>query len=403
MNINRFFKISRVVKTNFNSKIENKLLHINSKKKATSKLKSLKPTYKPNKTVNKIEKLIKEEEEEERFGVLNNDTQKKSNNLFSNIDNLLKINQKNQKNKTSLKTKEYVFGKHSVKSALISNKRKIYEKVYIHNCNDKGLRAILQSRPEIQVIESTKQSLNRLSNNGVHNGVVLETSPLFIETINFLGFCDQNKGEYTCNIVDVKTNTCINIQKKYYQNHGENEDKKNPVGLYLDEITDPQNMGSLIRTAFFFGIDFIVVPSLNSASLGSTANKASAGALDLSEIYKTDNYCDFLNNSKKNGWTIISTNLTKSSANDDSLSIGNNSLTKFVDINKLSYIHDKTPILLIMGSEGLGVKEKIKNISDYFVSVKKFTNNELDPFSIVDSLNVGVAAGIIIEKILKNN
>ncbi|KAJ3049299.1 Ribose methyltransferase, partial [Rhizophlyctis rosea] len=86
----------------------------------------------------------------------------------------------------------------------------------------------------------------------------------------------------------------------------------------LDQIADPQNLGSILRTAHFFDIDGIVMTERESAPLSPTTSKSSAGALEhLSNIYTTPHLPKFLSQSSQNGWTIFGTDLNS----DKTLSI----------------------------------------------------------------------------------
>ena len=145
-----------------------------------------------------------------------------------------------------------------------------------------------------------------------------------------------------------------------------------PLSLYLDEITDPQNMGSILRSAYFFGVDFIVVPNHSTAKLGPVANKASAGALDLIDIYQTGSSLKFIDSVRQNGWHVISTSGrptggTKSkeiihAENDADVDVDvdvdqPHLKNKFIELQDLRTILKKTPVMLIIGSEGSGVEQ----------------------------------------------
>jgi len=58
-----------------------------------------------------------------------------------------------------------------------------------------------------------------------------------------------------------------------------------PVWLALDEVVDPQNLGAIMRTAMFMGVDGVIVCHKNSAPLSAVASKASAGALEERPTY----------------------------------------------------------------------------------------------------------------------
>lgn len=275
---------------------------------------------------------------------------------------------------------EFVYGTHSVKAVLTANKRASYSKLYVYNCKDKGLIELATKHGIRVKYCDLNQELARLTKNGVHNGVVLETMKLPIKTIESLGECSENK--YEISLFE-------NENDEHATSKRQNVTRKvsYPLGLYLDRITDPQNMGNIIRSAFFFGVDFIVVPEENTAKLGSVANKASAGSLDLMNIYQCSQTVPFIETIRENGWSVIST-----SGKDSTDPLEANLKNKFVELNELLLILTQSPVLLVIGSEGYGIDNNIKVRSDFLVALEKGRDDD----DIVDSLNVGVASGILI-------
>lgn len=67
--------------------------------------------------------------------------------------------------------------------------------------------------------------------------------------------------------------------------------------------------------------------------------------------------------------------------------------SKFIDLEDLQIILRKSPIMLVIGSEGEGVRTNVKLRSDYLVGIPKYRSDDV----IVDSLNVGVATGVILQ------
>ncbi|KAK6458000.1 Alpha/beta knot methyltransferase [Scheffersomyces xylosifermentans] len=298
---------------------------------------------------------------------------------------------------------EYVYGTHSVKSALEANKRSSYNKLYVHNCPDKQLIKIAESKYGVKVIEkATKNDLNILCNNGVHNGVVLETKSLEFESIHSLGECRDNK--YKVSVFEELDDTTQEKVKRVARVDEEEPTSKYPLGLFLDGITDPQNMGGIIRSAYYFGVDFIVVPTSNTARLGPVANKASVGSLDLMDIYECESSLRFIDNSRKNGWSVISTSAKPTAEELKELKskherVEEHLKNKYIGMDELPEVLSKTPVLLVMGSEGEGIRTHMKLRSDFLVGIEKGRKND----EIVDSLNVSVASGILISKCLESS
>ena len=77
--------------------------------------------------------------------------------------------------------------------------------------------------------------------------------------------------------------------------------KEDPFVLILDSIEDPHNLGSIIRTAETAGVHGIIIPKRRAASVNSTVNKASAGAVEYMKIARVTNITDAINKLKEEG------------------------------------------------------------------------------------------------------
>ena len=151
--------------------------------------------------------------------------------------------------------------------------------------------------------------------------------------------------------------------------------KENEIGnklLILDNIQDPGNLGTIIRSAVAFNIDTIVL-SIDTVDLyNDKVIRSSEGMIFNINIIKRD-LNSFIKELKNNDYEIIGTNVSK----------GN-------DINNIN-LNNKFAIL--MGNEGTGLKVELQELCDVFLYIKM---NEL-----CESLNVGVATSIILYEIAK--
>ena len=136
--------------------------------------------------------------------------------------------------------------------------------------------------------------------------------------------------------------------------------------VVLDSITDPHNVGAIIRSADQFGVDAVIVPQRHSAGDVQTIGKTSAGASAWVPIIHTVNLVRTVEQLKKSGFWVFGAEA------------GGSPLTE-------TMFPDKT--LLIMGSEGSGISRLLKQSCDSFTAIS--THGKLD------SLNVSVAAGIL--------
>ena len=147
---------------------------------------------------------------------------------------------------------------------------------------------------------------------------------------------------------------------------------KKPIVL-LDEITDPHNVGAIIRTIACAGGAGVVIPESNSCLITPSVRKVASGGLKDVMVVKTPNLKDAINELKQNGYLIVGS-----------------ALLNALDYKTLDY-PNKTA--LIMGSEDKGISPTILKKCDQIVKIPvKGT---------VDSLNVSVATGILLYEIIK--
>ena len=143
--------------------------------------------------------------------------------------------------------------------------------------------------------------------------------------------------------------------------------------LILDGITDPQNLGTLIRTAHCCGANGVIIPENRSASVTGTVIKASAGAANHTPIARVVNLSNAIDYLKEQGFWIYGTDPAAGK-----------------DFGSFEY---DGHIGLVMGSEGTGMRPLIRRKCDFRLSIP--TKGK------IDSLNVSVAAGIILYEILR--
>ncbi|MGE5480757.1 MAG: 23S rRNA (guanosine(2251)-2'-O)-methyltransferase RlmB [Chloroflexota bacterium] len=149
--------------------------------------------------------------------------------------------------------------------------------------------------------------------------------------------------------------------------------EKNPILVALDEIADPHNLGAIARSAEGCGVAGLVLPERNSAPVTPAAIKVSAGALEHLPVAHIGNLAQALSKLKEAGfWTVG----TDGSARDF----------------YTAPIYDK-PIVLIIGSEGKGIRPGIAKQCDHLVKIPMRGK--------VTSLNASVSAGVVLFEILR--
>ena len=149
--------------------------------------------------------------------------------------------------------------------------------------------------------------------------------------------------------------------------------KEDPFILILDGIEDPHNLGSIIRTAETAGIHGVIIPKRRAASVNSTVNKVSAGAVEHMKIARVTNISEAIDKLKKEGLWICGTD---------------------INTEKYYYNQDLTGALgIVIGNEGKGMSEKVKKNCDFLVKIPMKGK--------VTSLNAAVSTGIIVYESVK--
>ena len=148
---------------------------------------------------------------------------------------------------------------------------------------------------------------------------------------------------------------------------------EDPFVLILDGIEDPHNLGSIIRTAETAGVHGIIIPKRRAASVNSTVNKTSAGAVEHMKITRVTNISDTIEELKQAGLWICGTDISA---------------------EKYYYNQDLTgPLGIVIGNEGKGISEKVKKNCDFNVKIPMKGK--------VTSLNAAVSTGIIVYEAVK--
>ncbi|GFP86743.1 rRNA methyltransferase 1 mitochondrial [Phtheirospermum japonicum] len=278
---------------------------------------------------------------------------------------------------------EGIYGVGPVLAALSSGRREFYA-LYVQEGLDlttnnkkkkdkKGFEKILKMSHKIGLIkkEVSKHDLNMIVDNRPHQGLVLDASPLEMVGIKELDPVSVDGG-------------------------GE----KGPLWLALDEVTDPQNLGAIIRSAYYFGACGVVLCAKNSAPLSGVVSKASAGSLELMELRSCKNMMQFLASSAGNGWRVLGGSVSGRAV-------------------ALSDVVPGEPTILVLGSEGTGLRPLVErsctqliripgnrpvdlvgNGDDEDVEGGEDTGREFRSFLAVESLNVSVAAGVMLNHLI---
>ena len=148
--------------------------------------------------------------------------------------------------------------------------------------------------------------------------------------------------------------------------------QEKPFIIICDEITDPHNLGAIIRTANAVGAHGVVIPKNRAVGVNAVVFKTSAGAAAHTLIAKVGNLTQAINELKEQGVWVMGADM------------GGNEM----------YKEDfKGPIALVVGSEGKGISKKVRENCDFTVSIPMKGE--------INSLNASVAASVIMYEVLR--
>ncbi|MXZ50820.1 MAG: 23S rRNA (guanosine(2251)-2'-O)-methyltransferase RlmB [Rhodobacteraceae bacterium] len=238
-------------------------------------------------------------------------------------------------NRKKARNRYWVFGYHPVKAALLNPNRVFHRLILTQNAANKlqkDMGTLDHLKPEIR---SSKFIADLLGSDATHQGFALEVEPL---------------PEYGLSSLDL---TDVTFK---------------PVVL-LDQVTDPQNVGAILRsTEAFFG-KAVITTSRNTPVESGVLAKASSGAIERIPLIRVSNLSVAMKALKDKGCWLIGLD----PLGEDELE---NVLQATSDVN----------IGFVMGAEGRGLRESVRNQCDYLA---KITIN-----STIDSLNVSNATSI---------
>jgi 23S rRNA (guanosine2251-2'-O)-methyltransferase len=171
----------------------------------------------------------------------------------------------------------------------------------------------------------------------------------------------------------VHQGVALHLKSFEYANPGDllgdslTDEKHEALLVALDGITDPHNLGAIIRSAAAFGAHGVVIPTRRSAEITAVAWKSSAGAAARIPVAQVTNLNQFIDKAKKAGLVAVG--------------LAGEGETDIAEVPEAS-----GPLLLVIGSEGAGLAHLTREKCDYLARI---------PISgRVESLNASVAAGV---------
>lgn len=235
-----------------------------------------------------------------------------------------------------------VVGRNAVRELLKSGRA--IDKIFAQRGEREGSIVVLVAEAierGIPVIEVEKGKLDKLSFNAPHQGIVALAAEKEYSSVEDILQIAEDRGE-------------------------------TPLIVISDGITDPYNLGALIRCAEGVGAHGLIIPKRRAVGLTPAVSKASAGAIEHLAIAKVSNIASTIDMLKKKGIWTYAAEAGGSAYYETDMSV---------------------PAAIVLGSEGEGVSELVKKKCDYIVSIPMYGK--------VNSFNVSTAASVILAEASK--
>ena len=294
---------------------------------------------------------------------------------------------------------EFLYGTSVITAALKSGRRKMY-KLYLYNGENRENVAqdtVMRKLALSQGVEVTRvqgdwlRMMDKMSGGRPHNGYILEASPLpKLPVVAFEPIPKPQAPFYISLDHQSREEEAINGSQPRIQY--KTGFSRYPFVLLLDGILDPGNLGAIMRTAYYLGIDAVAISNRNSAPFTPVTLKASAGASEDLPLMSISQPGSFIDECQKNGWKFYA-----------AVAPGSNSSSTvptqrpYYSTSEIGCPTRNHPCVLILGGEGEGLRWNIQRKADYLVGIEGHRAGQ----GGVDSLNVSVAAGLLCEAFMR--
>ena len=152
------------------------------------------------------------------------------------------------------------------------------------------------------------------------------------------------------------------------------EKNENPFVIICDEITDPHNLGSIIRTANAAGAHGVVISKHNAVGLNAVVAKTSAGAVEFTPVAKVSSIAQAIEALKKENICVVGADM---------------------DGDKTLYEHEFSGgVAIVIGNEGKGISHLVKERCDFMVKIPMLGK--------ISSLNASVAGALMIYEVVRS-
>lgn len=233
-------------------------------------------------------------------------------------------------------------GRNAVIEAFRSGKT-IDKLFLLDGCKDGPIQTVLREAKKRDTIINyvSKERLDQMSETGKHQGVIAYAAAYEYGTVEEMLHSAEEKGEP-------------------------------PFLILLDNIEDPHNLGSIIRTANQVGAHGVIIPKRRAVGLTATVAKASAGAINYTPVAKVTNLVKTMDELKKQGMWFVCGDMD----------------------GETMYQLDLTGAIgVVIGNEGSGISRLVKENCDFTAAIPMYGD--------IDSLNASVAMGVLSYEIVR--
>jgi 23S rRNA (guanosine2251-2'-O)-methyltransferase len=236
---------------------------------------------------------------------------------------------------------DILYGRNAVYESLVAGRRKHRRLLIAETTNEKGIIQDVRQQAaalNLPIEQTNRQDLSRRLQWANHQGVALETSDYpYVDTEDCLALADERQ--------------------------------QTPLLLMLDHVQDPQNVGTLLRTAEAAGVHGIIIPERRAAGITAAVVNASSGASEHLQIVQVGNLAQAISDLQQHNIWVAGVEQDPRSQDFDQVDLA-------------------MPLALVIGAEGSGLARLTRTRCDFLV--------RLPMEGHIASLNVAVAASIVL-------
>ncbi len=237
---------------------------------------------------------------------------------------------------------DIIYGKNPIIEALEAG-HEINKMLLLEGSRDRNLQKIIETARSKKILLQfvDRKMMDKIAEGENHQGVIAYISPYEYYEVDELLQIARDKGEP-------------------------------PFLIICDEITDPHNLGSIIRTANAVGAHGVVIPKRRSAAINQTVVKTSCGAVEYVPVARVTNITQTIKALQKEGVWIVGTDMGAPVYHEANLT---------------------GSIAIVVGNEGDGISRLVKESCDFMIS--------LPMMGAVSSLNASVACGVVMYEVVR--